>query len=97
MENEGSLRVKYTKPFKRNLKEASLGIQIAFREARDLFYENPNHPALRNHALTEKFAGFRSIDITGDYRAVFKVREGTKETIVTFHILGTHDDLYGKI
>jgi addiction module RelE/StbE family toxin len=96
MTDEESLRIKYTKPFKRDLNRVSFEIKIAFREARDLFYANPYHPALRNHALTEKYAGFRSIDVTGDYRAVFRIRETKKETVVTFHILGTHQALYGK-
>ena len=93
---ESSLRVKYTKPFKKQFREVSFEIKIAFREARDLFYTDPFHPALRNHELTEKFAGFRSIDVTEDYRALFKIKKTKKEVIATFHKLGRHTQLYGK-
>lgn len=74
-----------------------LEIKAAFREARELFYDDTHHPSLRNHALREKYTGFRSIDITNDWRAVFKVRETEKQTTATFYFLGTHDELYGKI
>jgi len=94
MTNEEPLRIKYTKSFKKDLKNASIKIQIAFREARDLFYTDSYHPALRNHPLTGKFAGFRSVDVTDDYRAIFKIRKGQKEIIITFHLLGTHNQLY---
>jgi addiction module RelE/StbE family toxin len=62
-----------------------------FRDALDLFAENPNHPALRNHPLTGKYAGFQSIDVTEDWRALYREE---KERIM-FADLGTHEDLYG--
>lgn len=95
MKNESSLRIKYTTLFNRQRKGAPVEIKIAFREARELFLETPDHPHLRNHALREKFAGYRSIDVTGDWRALFKVEESKTQTIITFHILGTHSLLYG--
>lgn len=64
--------IKYSKLFNKQRKALSLEIKIAFRDARELFLENPNHSALRNHFLKKKFAGYKSIDVTGDYRALFK-------------------------
>ncbi len=97
MIRENPLRIKYSIPFNKQLKQVPRAIKTTFLEARELFYDNPNHPVLRNHALTEKLAGFSSIDITEDYRALFRIRKTKKETVVTFHKLGTHEQLYGKI
>ncbi|OGE30577.1 hypothetical protein A2631_03410 [Candidatus Daviesbacteria bacterium RIFCSPHIGHO2_01_FULL_44_29] len=86
--------IEYTALFNRQLKKAPLDIKIAFKESRELFIDNPNHPNLRNHALQEKYAGYRSIDVTGDYRALFKIKESKTQIVITFHILGTHTQLY---
>jgi addiction module RelE/StbE family toxin len=41
--------------------------------------------------LTGKYAGFRSIDVTEDWRALYREE---KERIM-FADLGTHEELYG--
>ncbi len=95
MKDESTHRIKYTVLFDKQRKAAPLEIKIAFKEARELFLDNPNHPHLRNHALREQFAGYRSIDVTSDWRELFKIHESKTRTIITFHILGTHIQLYG--
>jgi addiction module RelE/StbE family toxin len=65
-------------------------IKIAFREALDLFAENPTHPALRNHPLTGKYAGFQSIDVAEDWRALYR----EEPELIKFVALGTHEQLY---
>lgn len=94
MKDEEILHIEYTVLFNKQLKNALLDIKIAFKESRELFLDNPNHPNLRNHALREKYAGYRSIDVTGDWRALFKIRKSKLKTVITFHILGTHTQLY---
>jgi addiction module RelE/StbE family toxin len=84
-------RIEFTPLFNKQRKAAPLEIKQAFRDALDLFAENPNHPALRNHPLTGKYAGFRSIDVTADWRALYREE---KERIM-FADLGTHEELYG--
>lgn len=96
MISDETLRIEYTTRFKRQLNQASLEIKTAFKEARELFYDNQDHSSLRNHALRGKFAGFRSIDVTEDYRALFKIRKTKTQTIITFYLLGTHKELYKK-
>lgn len=95
MKDESSPFIKYTPLFSKQRKAAPLEIKTAFREALELFLDNPNHPSLRDHALREKFTGYRSIDITSDWRALFKVNKSKTQTVITFHILGTHEQLYG--
>jgi addiction module RelE/StbE family toxin len=70
MKNEP--RIEFTPLFNKQRKAAPLEIKQAFRDALDLFAENPNHQALRNHPLIGKYAGFRSIDVTGDWRALYR-------------------------
>lgn len=94
MKNEETLRIEYTQLFHNQFKKAPLEIKTAFKEARELFTENPNHPGLRNHPLKEKYAGYFSIDVTDDWRALFKVQKSKNKTVITFHILGTHAQIY---
>ena len=37
-----------------------------------LFSKNPHDLGLRNHAVQKEWEGFRSIDVTNDYRAIYK-------------------------
>ena len=89
MKNEP--RIEFAPLFTKQRKAAPLEIKQAFRDALDLFYENPNHVALRNHPLTGKYQGFRSIDVTEDWRALYR----TEPERIIFVEIGTHDQLYG--
>ena len=84
-------RVEFSAIFNKKRKAAPLEIKQVFREVLDLFAENPNHPALRNHTLTGKYAGFRSIDVTDDWRALYR----TENERIIFVDFGTHVELYG--
>jgi addiction module RelE/StbE family toxin len=85
-------RIEFTPLFTKQRKAAPLEIKQAFRDALDLFAENPNHPTLRNHPLTGRYAGFKSIDVTEDWRALYR----TESKRIIFVELGTHPQLYGK-
>jgi addiction module RelE/StbE family toxin len=89
-----TLRIEFSDLFKRRLKTAPRHIIDAFTEAMHLFRENPNHPALRNHPLTEKYAGYRSIDVTEDWRALFRENESSEQKVIKFQTIGTHEYLY---
>ncbi len=66
-------------------------IKEKFKEKRDLFIEDMFHPILNNHSLTGTYDGCRSINITGDIRAIFYVK--TDGGIVFINI-GSHAELY---
>ena len=88
-------RIEYAKQFQKQLKKAPIEIKTAFLKRRVLFSENPSDSSLNNHALTGKLLGKRSINITGDWRAIYSeslTEEG--ETVVMFYLLGTHSQLY---
>lgn len=44
--------------------------------------------------LKREYQGYRSIDITEDYRALYKEVQQEDERIAYFVLLGTHDQLY---
>ena len=84
-------RIEFSPIFNKKLAKAPTEIKLAVRQALELFRENPHHEALRNYLLTERYAGFRSIDVTDDWRALYREE---KERIM-FADLGTHEELYG--
>ena len=88
---KNKLRIEFTPLFNKQRKAAPLVIKQAFRDVLDLFAENPTHKTLRNHSLTGKYAGFRSIDVTEDWRALYR----TEPERIIFVEIGTHDQLYG--
>ncbi|MCC7197401.1 type II toxin-antitoxin system mRNA interferase toxin, RelE/StbE family [Candidatus Peregrinibacteria bacterium] len=57
-----------------------------------LFEKNPHDPQLKNHALTGKLTGKRSISAGFDLRIVFEL-EGNY-MIVTMLSVGTHNQVY---
>src|SRR5882724_10685707 len=83
--------IEFTPLFNKQRKASPLEIKEAFRETLELFIENPTHKALRNHFLTGQYAGFRSIDVTDNWRALYRQESGR----VIFVDIGTHDQLYG--
>lgn len=86
------MQIKYRKPFQKKFDHADKKIQLAFLERLDLFSKNPYHVQLNNHSLSGKYEGCRSINITGDWRAIF--REFDNYSLVSFETLGTHSQLY---
>ena len=90
MRNTKGKRIEFTNLFNRKRKVAPLEIKIAFREALELFLNDPDDRILRNHTLTGKYAGVKSIDVTDDWRALYQ--EEPKKLV--FVNLGIHKDLY---
>ncbi len=78
------------KNFIRGYKKITKNQKIKFKERRNLFIQDEFNPILNNHALTGKYKGYRSINVTGDLRVVFKRTEN--EAIFT--IIDSHSNLY---
>lgn len=55
------------------------------------FINHPSEKELRNHKLHGKYKGYRSIDITGDYRAIYYL---LSENEAFFIYVGSHAQLY---
>lgn len=56
-----------------------------------LFEQDEFDPILNNHSLRGKYLGCRSINVTGDIRAIFR-KKGDE---VIFVAIGSHSKLYG--
>ena len=56
-----------------------------------LFRQDPFNIVLNNHKLHGEYEGCSSINITGNFRAVFKY---INENTVIFSDIGTHPELY---
>ena len=89
-------RIEFTNSFNTQRKNAPLEIKEAFLETLALFLEEPNNPFLRNHALRGKLAGYRSLDVTNDWRAIFKETQVGELRVIKFFAIGTHKNLYGN-
>jgi mRNA-degrading endonuclease YafQ of YafQ-DinJ toxin-antitoxin module len=94
MKNDNVPLIEYTSLFNKQRQAVPLEIKEAFLEALRLFLTDPVHPVLRNHLLHGKLTGYRSIDVTEDYRAVFRETLTGRRALIVFHLLGTHKDLY---
>ena len=84
-------RVVFHTHFKKKLKKLPQKIREQFYERLNIFVENPWYPLLNNHSVHAIYPGRRSINVTGDYRALFREFEDE----IMFTDIDTHSELYG--
>lgn len=85
------MTISYSKNFVKQAKKLTPELRQKLLERIAVFNESPLHSSLRNHQLKGKYKQYRSIDITGDVRALYLQME--HESI--FDAVGTHSQLYG--
>jgi addiction module RelE/StbE family toxin len=85
------MKIEFGRQFKKQYKRLSPKAQQRFKKRLMLFEGDPFHPLLNNHALGGKYAHHRSINITGDVRALYVI---AKKKTVLFTAIGTHSYLY---
>lgn len=79
--------------FRRQYKKLSADLRNKVGERLALLESDERHPLLNNHKLGPPFGGYRSINITGDYRLVYKKLD---EGAYFLRAIGTHHQLYGS-
>jgi addiction module RelE/StbE family toxin len=84
------MAVGYTKNFIKQTKKLPLKLRQQVQARLTRFTKNPLHPTLNNHPLKGRYKKYRSINITGDVRALYLQVEN--EAI--FDVIGTHSQLY---
>lgn len=89
------MKVFYDPAFYEKLKKVDVRTLKSVKEKLLAFSKNPNDLQLNNHELKREYEGYRSIDITADWRAIYKEIRERDENIAYFVLLGTHDQLYG--
>lgn len=85
------MKITLHKNFEKPYAKLSPTIKEKFKEKKDLFVTDPYNPILNNHSVGKAYPGCRSINITGDYRAIFR----QNDYLVEFINIGTHSQLYG--
>ncbi len=81
------ISVAFTKDFKKSLKKRDNFIQKKTSERIKLFRQDPFNVLLDNHKLHGEYEGYSSINVTGDFRAIFKYLTNDQ---VVFYYIGTH-------
>ncbi len=85
------MTISYSKTFIKQSKKLNKPIRYKLINRIELFSKNPLDSELNNHPLKGKYKQYRSINITGDYRALYL----SKDDIIIFDLVGTHSQLYG--
>jgi addiction module RelE/StbE family toxin len=86
------MTIRYLPKFNIQYKKLPKKIQDQFDEKIQLFSIDPTLPMLKVHPLKGNFAGYWSMNINGDVRALY-IMDG--DSIVIFGLIGTHSQLYG--
>ncbi len=83
--------VNYTKDFIKDSKRLTIRQKEKLKQRLKLFGADPFHPTLNNHSLQGRYQECRSINVTGDLRAIYKENG---ENII-FITIDSHSNLYG--
>ena len=85
------MTIKSKPAFDKKYSQLKEGERDRFKTRIKLFQENIHHPLLHNHKLHGKYEGYRSINIGGDLRAIYKL---TPPDTAVFVAIDTHTKLY---
>ncbi len=86
------MKILLHKNFDKNYKKLKESEKRSLKDRRNIFLKNQFDPILNNHALSGKYQGCRSINITGDIRAIYRVLHN--EELAYFITIDTHSNLY---
>jgi len=86
--------IRLTKKFAKQYSKAPRKIKKAFDSRLKIFKKQPFHPVLNNHSLKGNYLYHQSINVTGDWRAIFLYSEENGNKTAIFIALGTHSQLY---
>ncbi len=81
----------YHKDFKKEYKKHPKKLREKTEERLRIFSKEEFDPILNNHALKGKWAGYRSINVTGDIRAIYKKLDSES---AIFTAICSHSKLY---
>ena len=85
------MRAVFSKQFDKSFSKLPKKVQIKAIERVGIFINNPFEGILNNHSLAGEWSGCRSINITGDIRAVYKLES---KNLAKFVEIGSHSKLY---
>ena len=85
------MNIQTTKTFDEQFSKLDIKSKKLFKNRVELFRVNPFDITLRNHALKGRYLGYRTIDVSGDIRALYTVKGNI---VIIFSFIGTHSQLY---
>lgn len=85
------MNIQTTKSFDKQYTKLSVKTKDRFKNRLKLFIDDPFDAKLRNHPLKGRYLGYRSLDVTGDVRALYTVKGGV---VIIFGFIGSHSQLY---
>jgi len=85
------MNIRFHKNFEKRYKRLKKIEQKKVQERLELFLKNPFNSQLNNHSLKGKYTDYRSINITGDLRAIYKF---ISEEECIFVLVDRHRNLY---
>ncbi len=85
------MKIKFYKNFEKKYKRLPAKLKLKVKERNKIFSQDPFDPILNNHALQGKYYGYRSINITGDIRIVYKFLD---KNVALFVDIDSHSNLY---
>lgn len=85
------MKIRFHRGFEKRYKKLQKSRQQKVKERLSLFLKDEFDPILNNHPLQGKYKGYRSINITGDLRAIYKHFSGDTRIFV---VLDTRGNLY---
>ena len=84
------MNIVYHKIFLKDYKQLSPTQKEKLEKRLRLFFLDEFNPILNNHPLKGKYLGYRSINVTGDLRAIYKKIDNT----ALFVTIDSHSNLY---
>jgi len=85
------MKIEYHRKFLKSFAKLPNKIKSRFYERLRLFANDQYNLLLENHSVEPIYPHMRSINITGDYRALFEV---IGDSNIEFMRIGTHSELY---
>ncbi len=86
--------VKFSKKFDKSYHKLNIKIQDKFNEKLIIFENDKYNQILNNHSLNWDYFWLKSINITWNYRAIFKEVDNLEYEFIEFINIGTHSQLY---
>jgi len=87
------MKVFFHKYFRKRHAKLSNKIKDKFDTQLEIFYENLYDERLNNHELHGEYANHKSINVTGNIRAVYRKVDTTTDDVI-FVDIGSHSELY---
>lgn len=88
------MEIEFNVTFHKQYLKSNVRIRHKANECLRIFRKNPQDSSLNNHELKREWEGYRSIDITADFRAIYIEKKIGEKISAYFVRFGTHEDLY---